>query len=462
MAPEPVALGEAEGVTEARAADGPTTGSTGLVWILVAAALLRLGALALLEPPHLHGDEGYYIQAARQLASGNGFPGSQRPPGFPAVVAAVFAVVGKNFTAARFLQIAISLAAIPLVFGLVRPRHGARAALLSSAVVAFHPTLVHYSILLWAEPLATTLLLLVLWLLDRFDRAGDELSLAAAGVALGAAVLVREMVVYFAAVVAAWAALRPPARPLSGTRRAAVVALSVAIIVLPWSARNWALHGRFVLVSTTRWMPVVLGNILPAGGVSLLDADAEGHDWFLPRYRASGNEIEREEFARRVALEAIAREQPWWLAKKIVRNGYLLWSPMSQLVRYDNRGWLPDRAVPFASGLIAWEAAWYVAATALGAAAIWLVPGGRTKPLVVVLILLHLAIYTFANANHRFRLPLLPLLALDTGPLLCGAIAADRRALRIAGAALTVLAFAAIVAIYYAHPELRQTGSLPE
>src|SRR5581483_8404546 len=110
----------------------------------------------------------------------------------------------------------------------------------------------------------------------------------------------------------------------------------------------------------------------------------------------------------------------------------------------------------------AWEAAWYVAATALGAAAIWLVPGGRTKPLVVVLILLHLAIYTFANANHRFRLPLLPLLALDTGPLLCGAIAADRRALRIAGAALTVLAFAAIVAIYYAHPELRQTGSLPE
>src|SRR5262249_15488354 len=65
----------------------------------------------------------------------------------------------------------------------------------------------------------------------------------------------------------------------------------------------------------------------------------------------------------------------------------------------------------------------------------WLVPGGRVLVLVVSLILLFLRIYLLAAANHRYRVPLLPLFALFVGPLVCGDVASVRsRAPRRVGA----------------------------
>src|SRR5690606_42052363 len=51
------------------------------------------------------------------------------------------------------------------------------------------------------------------------------------------------------------------------------------------------------------------------------------------------------------------------------------------------------------------EVAFHVVATALGLVALWLVPGGRLKLLVVALLLFHWAVYVVANATNRFRVP---------------------------------------------------------
>src|SRR5205085_7049354 len=96
--------------------------------------------------------------------------------------------------------------------------------------------------------------------------------------------------------------------------------------------------------------------------------------------------------------------------------------------------------------LTAVEAAFYVLQMVLGLGALWLVPGGRTKLLVVALLLFHWGIYVIANATNRFRVPLLPFFVLYVGPLLTGFAARERTVRwRLAGAAACLAAFVAIV-----------------
>lgn len=425
-----------------------------LAIVLAVAAVARVAAIFTVgSSPQLRGDERDYVEAALSLVRGQGYPGAVRAPGYPAFLAAAFAVSGESLAAARLAQVPLGLACVAMVFDLVRPRWGARAAAISSAVVALHPTLVAYGHFLWSETLVSTLLVACAWTLDRFGRSGRESWLAALGVAAGLLVLSREM---FAPLVLAAAARATAGSGLRvGLRRAALVLLPATALVLPWTLRNHAVLGRWVPVSTTRWMPMAQGNLLPADG-SWLRPD-NGSD-FLERYRAMEGEVEREEFARAVALDAIRDAQPGWIAKKIVRTNYLLFLPWSQLGRYAVRDWLPERFRAIGRPLFAIEAAAYLATTALGIAALWWVPARGLKPLLAVPLLFQVAVYVVANANHRFRVPMLPLLAVLVGPLLVGARAHDRPVLRTAGALLCLVALAWPAAVWATRPDLRPSA----
>ena len=425
-----------------------------LAVVLAAAAVARIAAILTVgDSPRLHGDEGDYVEAALSLARGQGYPGSVRAPGFPALLAVVFAVFGESLAAARLAQVPLALATVAMVFDLVRPRWGSRAAALSAAVVAFHPTLVSYTHFLWTETLVSTLLVACAWTLDRFARSGREGWLAACGAATGLLVLSREMFAPLA--FAAWGWASAGSDPRARLRRGALLLLPAALLVLPWTWRNHAGLGRWVLVSTTRWMPMAQGNLLPADGSWL--RPATGAD-FLDRYRAVPGEVEREELARAVALDAIRSQQPGWIAKKLVRTNYLLFLPWSQLGRYAARNWLPERWSPLGWPLFAVEATYYLVASALGIAALWWVPSRGLKPLVVVPILFQVAVYVIANANHRFRVPMLPLLAVAVGPFLLGERAEDHRGMRFVATALCLLALAWPAATWALRPDLRPSS----
>lgn len=434
--------------------DGEEGAGRWLAFVLATAALLRVAAILTVgSSPRLHGDEGDYVEAALSLARGQGYPGAVRAPGHPALLAAVFGVFGESLLAARLAQVPLALATVAMVFDLVRPRWGARAAAISAAVVALHPTLVSYTHFLWSETLVSTLLVACVWTLDRFARSGREGWLAACGVATGLLVLSREMFAPLA--FAAWAWAAAGADPWSRLRRGSLLLAPVVLLVLPWTLRNHALLGRWVAVSTTRWMPMAQGNLLPPDGSWLRPTN--GAD-FLDRYRAMPGEVEREAFARGVALDAIRSAQPGWIAKKIARTNYLLFLPWSQLGRYASRGWIPPPWGAFGWPIFALEMTFYLVATALGLVALWWVPPRGLGPLVVAPILLQLAIYVLANANHRFRVPMLPLLAVFVGPLLTGARAGDHRALRIAGTFVCLLALAWPAATWATRPDLRPSS----
>ena len=439
------------------ARDGRAAGSGRLLAAVLAlgaglrvAAILTVGA-----SPRLHGDEVDYVAAAASLARGDGYPGAVRAPGLPFFLAAVFRSFGESLVAARLAQVPLALATIAMVFDLVRPRFGARAAALSALVVALHPTLIHYTHFLWTETLVSTLLVACVWTLDRFDRTRGGGWLVACGTAFGALVLTREMVAPLAIAACAWAIAAAPCDGRDALRRALLLLLPAVLLVAPWTVRNHARLGRWVLVSTTHWMPMAQGNLLPADGSWLRPANGED---FLQRYKAIPGELEREDVAREVALGAIRTEQPWWLAKKLVRTTWMLFFPWSQFGRWVARGWLPESSRGAGPPLFAIETVFYLLATALGVLALWWVPSGRLGLLVVVPIVFQFAVYVVANANHRFRVPMLPLLAIPVGPFLVGARARDRRVLRMVGAALCLLVFASVVGTWALRPDLRPTA----
>jgi arylsulfatase A-like enzyme/4-amino-4-deoxy-L-arabinose transferase-like glycosyltransferase len=427
-----------------------------LAAVLLLAAALRVAAvLTIGDAPALHGDETYYVDAGRAIARGEGHPGSVRPPGFPFLIAGVFRAFGESLTAVRLAQVVLSLAVVAAVFDLGRRRFGWRAGVAAAILCAVLPELVHYTHFLWSETLFTTLLVAALWALDRFETSRDLRWVAVAGAALGLAALTREMILPFVPLAAAWVAV-VAARPFARQAKAAGLLLAAcAVVVLPWTARNYRRHGRVVPVATLRWFPMVVGNTLPADG-SLLGRDPEQQ--FAARYFSVPDELAREAMARQVALAAIGEAQPAWIFRKLARNVYGLFTPWTQLARFEANGWLRPRWRPLARALVPLEMALTGVVLALGTVGLWAVRGGLLKPLLAALVLFFVGLHVVANANHRFRLPLLPVFALMGGAVLAGA-GARRSRPRVAGAALSVLALALVAAVFLARDREAAPGA---
>ena len=446
---------------------GALPGATRGVWprrlllgVLAVALIVRLCALyQFADVDTLRGDEVYYTTVARAIAAGAGHPGSLRPPLYPTMVAAVLAVAGDDLLAVRVVQILLSLCTVVCVFHVCRRRFGLAAAGVSGLLCAVSPGLVHYSHFLWSEGLNALLVAILFVLLDRVDRRADLPTIVGAGLVLGLLALTRETWLYFVPIVALWIFLGQPGAGGAGagsrTLAAGALLVGTVIIVVPWAIRNQRVQGEAVLISTNRWFPIAMGNLYPP------------ESWFYgtPGERARGylrrrpgadegegsqrvgakrdapvgaTELERDRYWKGVALTAIGSEQPWWIVKKIVRNVAFLLYANTQELRFLGEGWVQPSRLG-AVTLVATSLAGYLLTVVPGFAAFWLVVGDRLKPLAVLAVLQVAAVHILANANPRFLVPVLPLLALYAGPVMSGSLTGARLGWwRWAGAGATV------------------------
>lgn len=414
-----------------------------LAALLCLALVLRVAAALVVDERELRGDEGYYVGTATEMHQQGRHPGALRPPAYPAFIASVLWLTGDGLTAVRLAQALLSLVVVALVFDVVQRRFGTGPASVSALLCTTSPTLIHYTQIFWAETLGATGLMLLVWSFDRLDATGRHAWALLAGFAIGVSALTREMLLYFAPVAALCLVVGSGDERRSRLAKGALLLVTCLAIVTPWAMRNRAMYGQLTL-STNRWLPIALGN-LPSRDGTLLGVIDERP--IIAAYKRIDDPLAAEAMARRHALDSIAEQQPWWILRKTLRTPYFLFSPVSQLTRFVERGWVLAGHRQLGEWLLVVERAHYVVLMCLGIGGLWLVAGGRTQLLVVALILFHVALYTIANANHRFRVPLLPLFALYAGPLAFGRIAPRplRRA-RVIGAAACVAAFVLIVA----------------
>ena len=219
-----------------------------------------------------------YHRLAAHLASGRGFtlgpddalyPTTFRPPLVPALVAPLYALFGPRYGLSLLLQALLGALVVPVAAALARgvardagrdERFVARAAAGTAAAIAVWPPLVYFTGALLTETAASLLVTLALLLAVRLRAAGGTRRALALGAVLALAALARPTALPLAAVLLAWLALAGPRPRAARAREAGLALVALALVLLPWTARNHAVTGA--------WIPLTSG-----GGAALWDGN---------------------------------------------------------------------------------------------------------------------------------------------------------------------------------------------
>jgi 4-amino-4-deoxy-L-arabinose transferase-like glycosyltransferase len=202
-------------------------------------------------------DEWSYSEIAKRVASGEGFAleitrevdgrpvtrrlTSLRPPAWPTVLGAVYAVTGDSVAAGRILACLLGAASVVLLLLWGRAVAGERAAWVAAALLAIWPTHVWVSGELLTEPIYVCLVL-------GFALALQTGRPLPAATLLGLAVLTRPA----GALLLAPALLLVLSSDAYRGRRVVAAALLVLVTLalpVPWVVRNAWLHGRPLLTT---------------------------------------------------------------------------------------------------------------------------------------------------------------------------------------------------------------------
>jgi 4-amino-4-deoxy-L-arabinose transferase-like glycosyltransferase len=244
-----------------------------VAWLTAAAlaglaARLAFGLLYWTHQP-LTRDELEYLSLARSLAAGHGFVYDEllragsfvpfgRAPGYPAFIA----LVGAGGAAATSVPAALKIAqacvgalGVWLVGVIAHRLAGARAARAAAALAAIYPPLVWIAGYAWSEALFWPAGLLVAWLFDRALAQPSRIAGAiVCGLAVGAGLLIRPGLLLFLPIADIYLLLRRRVVMLVG------LALGVALIVGPWTIRNYVHHGRLMIVASDGGVTFWTGN----------------------------------------------------------------------------------------------------------------------------------------------------------------------------------------------------------
>jgi hypothetical protein len=399
--------------------------------VLLLSLVLKVGlavALADLEPRY---DETEYAEFGRAIREDGAEPRLWRAPLYQWFVAGGAALAGGRLVGVRVLQALLSVLASWLVYRIGRRLHGERAGLWAAALLAFYPSQVAFSHLLWSETVYGFFVVLALDRLLAADAGGRWPQAAAAGVALGLAALTRSLGLVLLASSLAWLAL---GRGRRGLRQAAVTAALAAVVVAPWSLHASARAGRPVLTDlngafnfwsgNNEYIPpdvqgiwalgLPLENGLDPRFLAYYPDDAFRREVPVRMARAGVTDAQGPDGAAWYRREAIRtlREDPGGLLRRLPRKLAAFWAPDFFLPRHLLRDWYGPVSPAAAATIVA--VTWLAAAVplVLGPAALLALRRSRFRALALIWGGAYLLVHGIAYGHTRMHQPLVPLLLL--------------------------------------------------
>ena len=231
-------------------------------------------------------DEQEYLSLARSLAAGRGFVYDaallentrdqfDRAPGYPAFLA--LAGGGGGVTtgvpeSVKIVQAMVGAVGVVLVGWLAGHLAGSRSATIAAWIAACYPPLVAISARAFSEALFWPIGLAAAALLSLAVRETStpvSRTAAIAGVIAGVGALVRPAMIVFVALAVLWLLWRRrPARLIA-------FALGAALVIAPWTVRNYLVDGRAVLVAADGGVNFWIGNNPRASGDGDLAANPD-------------------------------------------------------------------------------------------------------------------------------------------------------------------------------------------
>jgi 4-amino-4-deoxy-L-arabinose transferase-like glycosyltransferase len=229
-----------------------------LLLLLVSLAKIAIywHSAALPSATFLHRDSSGYYEPANALVRLGRYsispahpeiPETVRTPGYPAFIATVFLACGESLRAVILVQLLMSLASLSLIYCLAARLWDPRAGLAAACLFAVDVLSAGYTFLVMSETLFTFLLICMLVAVYAFFRRRHQLWAASAlGFLLGLATLTRPITSYFIAPLAAGLLMWLILGHVHWTRIAlvlAIVAVPYVLLVGSWRARNYHLTG---------------------------------------------------------------------------------------------------------------------------------------------------------------------------------------------------------------------------
>jgi hypothetical protein len=275
------------------------------------ALLVRLAVAVWAAPRFPAAADGlYYDTLARRLAEGHGYTWlwpdgavtsvAHYPAGYPAILAAVYALFGASPLAAMSVNALFGAAMTFAVHRLVARDAPRWAAMGAALTVALHPALVPYTAAVMTEGIAAALVVVAVAIVGA-DFRRPWVGWALAGATLGVATLVRPQSLLLAPLLGMVA---------GGGRRLRAAALLTAVTLatcLPWTARNCVAMHDCALVSVNGGWNLLIGAQTTNGAWQPVDVP--------PDCRTVWDEAAKDRCFARAGREAIARAPFAWLAR---------------------------------------------------------------------------------------------------------------------------------------------------
>ncbi|MGN6369117.1 MAG: ArnT family glycosyltransferase [Phycisphaerae bacterium] len=394
-----------------------------LLFLIGFAVMLRL--LLSLAHPFLFPDSVDYDLLAKAIVHGEAYETNgllaSRMPGYPLFAAGVYFLFGTSIKAVLVVQSLLSAGTIWLVYAIAR-RIGATAALCAAILASCDPLSIGFSAAFLSEMPFTLLFLFGLWLLLRLMERPSFGKWLLLGFVWGAAVYMRASVLWCIVPVAAWTlyqiSWRRRARPAGEPGRSIlphVIGSVLAVVIvfvtlLPWQTRNFSIfHTGFFRLTTLE-------------GISLYEAvypDADGSPKqdiiTLPADMRGLNEAQRNDEWNRRAWHYV-RTDPVRIARLAFKKAGRTWSPWLNASEFQN---------PRLQLVIG---AWYLPFFLLSLVGVLLV---RFPPGVKILLLIPVGYFTAVHSlflgSVRYRVPLMPVLAIFAGAAVAELIERVRR-----------------------------------
>lgn len=280
-------------------------------------------------------------------------PGDARlilhPPGYPAVIAATYAMLGDSEAMVARVQVLLDALAAIVVLLIAAELFNLGVAIIAAILIALSPHFAHYALWFSPDTLPILPILIAVYLIVRASRKPDLLKIAGAGAMLGLSCWLRANGLLLAPFLAAAVIVLVE----RGKRAQYAFALmgTTILVISPITIRNWMLYHRFIPISVDAGLALVEGIAaydddgrfgLPRFDGEALNKDLEWHG----RSEYGGNlwlpdGIERDGYRFSRGLEVI-RAHPAWFTGVMIRRGMFM-------LRYDS----PRNAVwPFTTASV--------------------------------------------------------------------------------------------------------------
>ena len=317
------------------------------------------------------------------------YPTTYRPPAMPYLLSGVYAIAGRNFTAWRVINCAVTAGAVTIAAIISAELAGIPAAIVAAAILLQSRELTRYSAMFMTEPLATFMLALLAWTWVRNASNGWTLTRAlASGAAMGGLLAARTIFILTTPVI-----LILPGKDLSFRSRFAwktkLICLATAIVVIsPWWIRNIVVLDAFMPLGTQGGINLPMGfgpRALRSQGIW---ASNPGDGW--PEIAAQKLDVVTSEVMLAKHRQTLTIN---WMIDNPGQVLYLMWLHVSQELK-------PGRDL---------YSRWLLPAAAVSALVLWRFPAVWVLAMIVCGNILSIAM-TY-SAGGRFMVPLQPLLA---------------------------------------------------